>query len=131
MIQEGNEWKHWGIEQASIFAGELVKLGVDLIDVSSGGNWSEQKIPSAPSYHVPFSARLKADHPTITVGAVGIITDSKQANAIIEEGKADVVFLARELLRNIDFPLYAAYELGVIVKPANQYERGWKHLFKL
>ncbi|GJJ08062.1 hypothetical protein Clacol_002269 [Clathrus columnatus] len=118
--KEGDEWKQWGIEQSSIFTGELIKLGVDLIDVSSGGNWGAQKIPVVPGYQVPFAARLKKDHPSLTVGAVGLITDPKQANSIIEEGKADVVFLARELLRRIDFPLIAAYELGVAVKPANQ-----------
>lgn len=127
----GGQWKYWDIEQASIFAGELVKLDVDLIDVSSGGNYSGQKIPTFPGYQVPFAARLKADHPSLAVGAVGLITESKQANAIIAEGKADVVFLARELLRRLDFPLIAAYELGVAVKPANQYERAWSRLLKL
>lgn len=127
----GDQWKHWDIEQASIFAGELVKLDVDLIDVSSGGNYNGQKIPVFPGYQVPFAARLKADHPSLVVGAVGLITEAKQANAIIAEGKADVVFLARELLRRIDFPLIAAYELGVAVKPANQYERAWSRLLKL
>lgn len=59
------------------------------------------------------------------MGTVGLITSPTQAEGIIREGKADVVFLARELIRNPHWPLYAAEELGVVVKAANQYERGW------
>jgi 2,4-dienoyl-CoA reductase-like NADH-dependent reductase (Old Yellow Enzyme family) len=59
---------------------------------------------------------------------VGVITSSTQAEGILQEGKADAVFLARELLRRVDFPLIAADELGVAVKPANQYALAWRHM---
>jgi 2,4-dienoyl-CoA reductase-like NADH-dependent reductase (Old Yellow Enzyme family) len=57
-----------------------------------------------------------------------MITSPIQAEEILQEGKADVVFLARELLRRVDFPLIAADELGVAVKPANQYSLAWRHM---
>lgn len=72
---------------------------------------------------VPFAAEIKKNVPGLLIGAVGIITEAKEANDIIENGEADVTFFARELLRNIDFPLKAAQELGVAVAPAVQYER--------
>ena len=59
------------------------------------------------------------------VGSVGLITEPKQAESYLQEGKADVVFLARELIRDPHWPLTAARALGAAVKPANQYERGW------
>lgn len=59
------------------------------------------------------------------MGTVGLITSAKDAESYLQEGKADVIFLARELLRNPHWPLYAAQELNVAVKPANQYERAW------
>jgi 2,4-dienoyl-CoA reductase-like NADH-dependent reductase (Old Yellow Enzyme family) len=59
-----------------------------------------------------------------------MITDPKQAEEILQEGKADVVFLARELLRRVDFPLIAAHELGAVVKPANQYELAWSAMLR-
>ncbi|KAF8474313.1 FMN-linked oxidoreductase [Gautieria morchelliformis] len=124
------EWKQWGIEQSTILVGELQKLGVDLIDVSSGGNWVKQKITLEPGYQVPFAARIKHDHPTLPIGSVGLITDPHQANSYIKDGKADVIFLARELLRRADWPLWAAQELGAVVKVANQYERAWMEMLK-
>jgi 2,4-dienoyl-CoA reductase-like NADH-dependent reductase (Old Yellow Enzyme family) len=74
---------------------------------------------------VPFAEAIKREYPNLTVGAVGLITDPKDAEAHLEKGQADVIFLARELLRNPHWPLYAAQELGVAIKPANQYERAW------
>lgn len=121
-------WKQWGIEQSKIFVGELEKIGVDLIDVSSAGNWAAQKIPVGPGYQVPLAEAVKKAYPNISVGAVGFITTAEQANDILEAGKADVVFLAKELIRTPHFPLLAAQQLGVAVKPANQYERGWMPL---
>ncbi|KAI9065906.1 FMN-linked oxidoreductase [Trametes sanguinea] len=122
------EWRYWGIEQSKVFAGELKKLGVDLIDCSTGGNYAHQKIPIVPGYQVPFAEALKKAHPEVPVGAVGLITDPEQAESYLRDGKADVVFLAREAMRNPHWPIYAAQKLGVAVKPANQYERGWAEM---
>ncbi|QRV77882.1 NADH:flavin oxidoreductase/NADH oxidase [Ceratobasidium sp. AG-Ba] len=117
--EKTGEWRSWGIEQTVILAKELKKIGVDLIDTSSGGNWVKQKIPIGPGYQVPFAERVKKDVPDVVVGSVGLITSPQQAEQILQDGQADVVFLARELLRHADFPIYAAQELGVVVKPAN------------
>ncbi|KAH9944246.1 FMN-linked oxidoreductase [Epithele typhae] len=119
------EWKQWGLEQSTLFVGELKQLGVDLVDVSTGGNWLKQKIPVAPGYQVPFAAAIKKAHPDMLVGTVGMITDAEQAEMYLRNGQADVVFLARELIRNPHWAMQAAQKLGVAVKPANQYERGW------
>jgi len=106
-------------------------LGVDLLDVSSGGNYSKQKFPPlVQGYQVPLAARLKEDHPSLPIGAVGLITEPQYANDIIKKGKTDVVFLARELLRRVDWPLWAANELGVVAKTAYQYERAWHHMLR-
>ena len=75
---------------------------------------------------MPFAEAIKEAHPDIPVGAVGLITTAKQANLILEEGKADIVSLAREFLRDPHFVLRAADELGVAVRPAVQYERAWQ-----
>ncbi|KZP31118.1 FMN-linked oxidoreductase [Athelia psychrophila] len=122
------EWTQWGLEQSTILAAKLQQIGIDLVDVSSGGNWGAQQIPLAPGYQVPFAAHLKAALPGLKVGSVGLITDARQAEAILKEGKADVVFLARELLRDPHWPMRAAQELGVAVKAANQYERAWTRM---
>ena len=74
---------------------------------------------------VPFAHELKKAFPDLPVGAVGQITEPEQAEGILKDGKADVVFLARELIRDPHWPLVAATKLGAVIKPANQYERGW------
>ena len=79
-------------------------------------------------YQVPLAEAVKKAYPNISVGAVGFITSAEQANGILEAGKADVIFIAKELIRTPHFPLLAAQQLGVAVKPANQYERGWMAL---
>jgi len=125
------EWKQWGIEQSTILSAELQKVaGIDLIDVSSGGNWAAQKIPIGPGYQVPFAEHIKKALPNLHVGTVGLITDPHQAEGYLKDGKADVVLLARELLRHVDWPLYAAQQLGVAVKPADQYERAWSRMLQ-
>lgn len=121
-------WRFWGMQQTTILATKLRDIGVDLIDVSSGGNYVGQHISVGPSYQVPFSAHLKKQVPGIIIGAVGLITDPKQAEEILENDKADCVFLAREILRNPDFVLEAAQALGVAVQPAVQYERAWTRM---
>ena len=74
---------------------------------------------------VPFAEAIKKTYPNLIVGAVGLITEPKQAEDILQKGQSDVVSLARELLRNPHWPLYAAEQLGAAIKPANQYERAW------
>ncbi|GJE85837.1 NADH:flavin oxidoreductase/NADH oxidase [Phanerochaete sordida] len=122
---DNGEWRYWGLEQSKVYVGEMKKLDVDLVDCSTGGNWDKQDIPLVPGYQVPFAEGLKKAHPDIPVTAVGLITDPKQAEEILQSGKADAIFLARELLRNPHWAMYAAQELGVAIKPSNQYERAW------
>jgi 2,4-dienoyl-CoA reductase-like NADH-dependent reductase (Old Yellow Enzyme family) len=112
----------WDLEQSLVLAQELKGLGIDLIDCSSGGTLPHAKIPVAPGYQVPFSEeiRKKVNIPT---GAVGMITDGKQAEAILAEGRADVVLLAREFLRNPYFPIQAAKDLGFSIEIPKQYGR--------
>lgn len=126
--EQTGEWRYWGPEQSVELSRRLKDAGVDLIDASSGGNWVKQKIPIVPGYQVPFAEKIKKDVPDVAVGSVGLITSPQQAEKILQDDQADVVFLARELLRHADFPIYAAQELGVVVKPANQYERGWTRM---
>jgi len=128
--EQTGEWRQWGVEQSTILAGELQKVGVDFIDVSSGGNWAAQKIPIGPGYQVPLAEHIKKALPNLLIGTVGLITDPQQAEGYLKSGKADAVLLARELLRHVDWPLYAAQELGVAVKPANQYERSWTRMLQ-
>ncbi|KAH7325466.1 NADH:flavin oxidoreductase/NADH oxidase [Rhizoctonia solani] len=119
---ESGEWVSWGIEQSIELSRRVQAEGVDLVDVSSGGNYVKQNIL------VEFAARIKKEVPNLLVGAVGLITQPQQAEDILQEEKADVVLMARELLRNVDFPLKAAEALGVAVKPANQYEWAWRRM---
>ncbi|KAL4241797.1 NADPH dehydrogenase YqjM-like protein [Abortiporus biennis] len=128
--QENGVWKYWGIEQSKILVGELAKIGIDLLDCSTGGVYYKQKIPVGPLYQVPFAQAVKEAYPALVVGAVGLITTPQQAESVLEDGKADLVFLGRELLRNPNFALTAALELGTVIKPANQYERAWTRLYK-
>ena len=74
---------------------------------------------------VPFAVAIKAAYPNFLLGSVELDTDAKQAETILRDGKVDIVFLARELLRRVDFPLIAAQELGIRVQPAHQYEQAW------
>jgi 2,4-dienoyl-CoA reductase-like NADH-dependent reductase (Old Yellow Enzyme family) len=101
----------WSIDDSARLAGLLRGRGVDLVDVSSGGVVAAD-IPVGPGYQVEFARRIRqeADMPT---GAVGMITDPRQAEQIVAEGSADAVLLARELLRNPHWALRAAHELGV------------------
>lgn len=112
----------WTIDDSVALAGVLKGRGVDLIDCSSGGNVPNAPIPAAPNYQVPFAeaVRNKAGIPT---GAVGIIVTAQQAEEIITSGKADLVLLARELLRDPYFPLKAAGALGYDTPWPLQYER--------
>ena len=111
----------WDIDQTVQLSKELHAAGVDLIDCSSGGNVSGAKIPLSPGYQVPFAAAVR--DAGVPSSAVGLITDPKQANDIVESGQADLVMLARELLRDPHWPLRAAKELGVDVEWPAQYAR--------
>jgi 2,4-dienoyl-CoA reductase-like NADH-dependent reductase (Old Yellow Enzyme family) len=95
---------------------------VDLVDCSSGGLVPGAKIPVAPGYQVPFAARLRAEA-ALPTGAVGLITTPEQAERILAEGSADLVFLGRELLRDPRWPLRAAQSLGVAVPWPASYMR--------
>lgn len=114
----------WDIEQSVRLAKAVKSLGVDLVDVSSGGVIPHVKIPVAPGYQVPFAARIRREA-NVATGAVGLITESTQAARIIDDGAADVVLIARESLRDPYFPRRAAQELGVTIEAPEQYQRAW------
>ena len=118
------EWTEggWTADDSVALAKILKDKGVDLIDCSSGGNVVNAKIPLKPGYQVEFAEKIKKESGILT-GAVGLITTAYQADEIIQEGEADLIFLAREMLRDPHFPLRAAHELGHEVKWPVQYER--------
>ena len=111
----------WTVEDSIKLAYILKDMGVDLIDCSSGGNVLNAKIPVSPGYQVPFSEAVRQTG--ILTGAVGFITTARQAETILQDEKADLVFLARELLRNPYFPLFAARELDDDITWPVQYMR--------
>lgn len=112
----------WDISQTVAFARECKKIGIDLMDCSSGGVAPHIKIPVKPGYQVPFSEQVRRET-GLPTGAVGLITEAKQAEAILQEGQADAVFLARQFLRDPYWPLHAAHELGVDLTWPQQYDR--------
>jgi 2,4-dienoyl-CoA reductase-like NADH-dependent reductase (Old Yellow Enzyme family) len=101
----------WDIEQSVELARRLKVRGVDLVDCSSGGAVTGVRIPLEPAYQTPFAERIRREA-AIPTGAVGLITEAAQADAIVRDGRADCVLLAREFLRDPYFPLHAAQELG-------------------
>jgi 2,4-dienoyl-CoA reductase-like NADH-dependent reductase (Old Yellow Enzyme family) len=116
----------WTIEESVELSRRLKDEGVDLIDCSSGGSSPAARIPVAPGYQVEFAARIRREA-GIATAAVGMITEPAQADEIIRSGKADLVLLAREMLRDPNWPLRAASELGVQPAPIPpvQYARAW------
>jgi 2,4-dienoyl-CoA reductase-like NADH-dependent reductase (Old Yellow Enzyme family) len=102
----------WDIEQSVVLARHLKDLGVDLIDVSSGALVPKARIPVSKGYQVPFARRIR-NEACILTGAVGLITEPRHADEIVTGGDADLVFLARELLREPYWALKAEQELGV------------------
>jgi 2,4-dienoyl-CoA reductase-like NADH-dependent reductase (Old Yellow Enzyme family) len=118
------DWKDggWDLDQAVELARRLRSHGVDLVDCSSGGAVHDQQIIVGPGYQVPFAERIRRDAGVAT-GAVGLITEAVQADRIIRSGQADVVLLARELLRDPYWPLHAADALGETVPWPPQYLR--------
>ncbi|HEU4669147.1 MAG TPA: NADH:flavin oxidoreductase/NADH oxidase [Dyella sp.] len=114
----------WDVDQSVALARQVRELGVDLIDVSSGGVVPGVRIPVEPGYQVPFARRIRAEA-GIATGAVGLITEPEQAAAIVADGAADVVLQARESLRDPYFPRRAAKALGASIDAPLQYQRAW------
>ncbi|MFF6978599.1 NADH:flavin oxidoreductase/NADH oxidase [Streptomyces sp. NPDC008343] len=112
----------WTADDTVRFAADLKAHGIDLLDVSTGGNASGARIPVGPGYQVPFAARVRTET-TLPVAAVGLITDVEQAEKIIANGEADAVLLGRELLRSPSWARHAARELGGDVHVPDQYHR--------
>ncbi len=120
------DWKEggWDLEQSIELCRRLKRLGVDLVDVSSGGILPGIKIPLGPGYQVTFAEAIRRETGLATA-AVGMITDPAEAESIISTGRANMVFLAREMLRDPYWPRRAAAELQTKIKPPVQYERAW------
>jgi 2,4-dienoyl-CoA reductase-like NADH-dependent reductase (Old Yellow Enzyme family) len=118
------DWVEGGldVEEVGSVAARLAQRGIDLVDVSSGGNSPQQEVPSGPGYQVPLATRIKSAS-GLPVGTVGLITEPRQAEKILQDGEADAVYQARELLRNPHWPQYAAAELGAEVRWPDQYLR--------
>ncbi len=112
----------WDVEQSVELARVLRDAGVDLIDVSSGGNVAHAVIPVAPGYQVPFAREIRSGA-GVAISAVGMITEAAQAESILEEGSADAVMLARALLRNPHWALDAAESLGEYIEWPVQMDR--------
>lgn len=112
----------WDLEQSIEFCKELKNIDIDLIDVSTGGNVPDAKIPVAPGYQVPFASEIRK-RVGIKTAAVGMITEPQQAEEILQKSEADAVLLAREFLRDPYFPFRAAKELGGEVDVPKQYGR--------
>ena len=112
----------WTAAEAVQLSVLLKAKGVDLIDTSSGGLTLAQEIPLSAGYQVQFASAIKEQSKILT-GAVGLITNAQQAEAILQNGEADLIFIAREFLRDPYFPLHAAFELDDDVKWPSQYER--------
>jgi 2,4-dienoyl-CoA reductase-like NADH-dependent reductase (Old Yellow Enzyme family) len=112
----------WSIEDTVEFARELQNLGVDLLDCSSGGIAPGIPIPASPGYQVPFAAQVRRE-PGLPTGAVGLISDPVQAEEIVQRGEAEVILLARALLRDPYWPYRAAKALNAGKVWPPQYER--------
>ncbi|MES2274439.1 MAG: NADPH dehydrogenase NamA [Bacteroidota bacterium] len=118
------EWTEggWSIDDSVELAKLLKQKGVDLVDTTTGGNVAGAKIPVGPGYQVEFAEQIRKQV-GIPTGAVGLITEAQQAEDILQSGQADLVILAREMLRDPNFPLRAAHQLGYDIKWPVQYER--------
>jgi 2,4-dienoyl-CoA reductase-like NADH-dependent reductase (Old Yellow Enzyme family) len=112
----------WDINQSIALAEQIGPLGVDLIDCSSGGAVPGAKIPVAPNYQVPFAEEIRSATGILT-GAVGMISSKEDAERILREGRADVISMAREFLREPYWPLQVAHAEGFPVSWPVQYLR--------
>ena len=115
----------WTVEDSIALGRHLREGGVDLVDCSSGGIAPRVTIDAGPGYQTGNAARIRSEA-GIPTAAIGFITAAAQAEHILRTGQADMVFLAREFLRDPYWPLYAARELGTPVPYAVQYERAWR-----
>ncbi len=122
----GTDWvpDGWTAADSVALIERLGAAGVDLIDCSSGGNVPQAPIPVGPGYQVPLAAEVRR-RTGVPTGAVGLITTAAQAEAILAAGEADLIFLAREELRDPYFPLHAALALGGQPAVPVQYERAF------
>jgi 2,4-dienoyl-CoA reductase-like NADH-dependent reductase (Old Yellow Enzyme family) len=112
----------WDVDSTVELARHAAERGVDLVDVSSGGLDHRQEIAVGPGYQVPFAAAVRAGA-GVPTAAVGLITEPAQAEAIVRDGSADAVLLARALLRNPRWALQAAHELDAQTRWPDQYVR--------
>ncbi len=126
MRVSATDWKEggWDLAQTIELARQVKPLGVDLVDASSGGAVPGVKIPLGPGYQTGFAEAIRKET-GIATGAVGMITEPAQAETILATEQADLVFLARELLRDPYWPRRAAKALDVKIKAPLQYERAW------
>ena len=113
----------WTIEDSVKLSAILKQKGVHLIDASSGGNVAKANIPNTPGYQVDFASQIKKETGILT-GAVGLITTPQQAEKVLNNNEADLIFIARESLRDPNFPVHAAHVLHAEIKWPVQYERG-------
>ncbi len=104
----------WDLASSVVLATRLRDIGVDLIDVSTGGNVANAEIPVAPGYQVPFAEVIRRDA-DIAVSAVGLITEPQQAEDLVAQTPIDAVMVARAVMRNPRWPLEAAESLGVVI----------------
>jgi 2,4-dienoyl-CoA reductase-like NADH-dependent reductase (Old Yellow Enzyme family) len=119
----------WDVEQSVLYAQALELAGCQFMHVSSGGVSPLQKIPVGPGYQIEFAERIKRETGMPTIG-VGMITEAGQAEAILEQGQADMVALARAMLFDPRWPWHAAAELGAQVQAPPQYWRSQPREYK-
>lgn len=129
----GSEWlEHlapepsWDIQESIKLAKILATRGVDVLDVSSGGNDPRQKIKGGPAYQTPFARQIKlAVGDSLLVGTVGSITSGVQANDLLKDNGLDMIFIGRMFQKNPGLVWTFADELGVDIKVANQIQWGF------
>jgi len=123
------DWKEggWTLDESVELARELKGRKVDLIDCSSAALVPDARVEVGPGFQVPFAERIRREAQIMT-GAVGMITDPAQADEIIRSGKADLILMAREFLRDPYWPLHAARTLGREPEPPVQYLRAFPKL---
>jgi len=114
----------WDLKQSVTLCRALKHAGVELIDVSSGGALDNVLIKAEPGYQVEFAATVRKQVP-IATAAVGLITEPAQAEQILQQGSADLIFLGRELLRNPNWPIHAARHFGAANPCPKQYLRAY------
>ncbi|KAJ2818509.1 hypothetical protein FBU31_005847 [Coemansia sp. 'formosensis'] len=112
----------WTEEESIKLAKVLAKKGVDLVDCSASGNSPKQQILLSPGYQVRFAMAIKQEALEMLAGAIRLITNAKQANNIVEDERADLVFFARALLHDPNVVLNGAVGLGVFAQYPHQYE---------